>query len=96
MPVQFTSSEQTRPITINPGDLVVADGEWNRRTGSALLRRFANICSRLKADGVVVVPPSNLAKCVEVCEDRLRVDQKTIEALLRGEAMGPTIARLRK
>ncbi|KAK6436147.1 hypothetical protein LTR95_007657 [Oleoguttula sp. CCFEE 5521] len=73
VPVRFTSPKRPEPITINPGDLIVAD-----------------------ADGVVVVPPSVVSRCVELCEDRSQIDQKTKEALLRGEEMGQTIARLRK
>jgi len=60
-------------LTINPGDLVMAD-----------------------ADGVVVVPPAKVELCVEICEDRFRIDELTMEALKKGEPIGPTIARLRK
>ncbi|GAB7336597.1 hypothetical protein MBLNU13_g09854t1 [Cladosporium sp. NU13] len=48
------------------------------------------------ADGVVVVPPSVVTECVKLCEERFQIDRKTMEALLRGEEMGPTIAKLRK
>lgn len=48
------------------------------------------------ADGAVVVPPSLLDKVIELCQERAEIDEKTFEALRKGEAMGPTIARLRK
>lgn len=48
------------------------------------------------ADGVVVVPPGKVEKCVELCEKRAEIDRQTVEALLKGEGMGETIARLRK
>ncbi|KAH0362593.1 RraA-like protein, partial [Aureobasidium melanogenum] len=73
VPVQFTSPTQQTPLTINPGDLILAD-----------------------LDGVVVIPPQHAEKCVEVCEDRFRIDEQTLSALRAGEPMGPTIARLRK
>jgi regulator of RNase E activity RraA len=50
----------------------------------------------LLADGVVVVPPSVVTECVKLCEERFQIDQETMEALLQGEEMGPTIAKLRK
>lgn len=48
------------------------------------------------ADGVVVVPPSVAQECLALCEERFRIDEQTMDALRRGEPMGPTIARLRK
>jgi len=48
------------------------------------------------ADGVVVVPPSLAEKVVALCEERAEIDKKTIEALLNGAEMGPTIKQLRK
>jgi regulator of RNase E activity RraA len=48
------------------------------------------------ADGVVVIPPSKVEECVEICEERSKIDEQTVEALLRGEEMGATLARLRK
>ncbi|KAI7525098.1 RraA-like protein [Hortaea werneckii] len=72
-PVQFTSAEQSEPLTINPGDYIVGD-----------------------ADGVVAIPPSVAQECLALCEERFRIDEQTMEALQRGEPMGPTIARLRK
>ncbi|KAG8629778.1 hypothetical protein KVT40_001397 [Elsinoe batatas] len=48
------------------------------------------------ADGVVVIPPEKIDACREICEERARIDELTMEALLNGEEMGPTIARLRK
>ncbi|KAI1404966.1 RraA-like protein [Hypoxylon fuscum] len=48
------------------------------------------------ADGVVVVPPSLMESIVEICEERAEIDRKTVEALQRGEEMGPTLKRLRK
>lgn len=60
-------------MTIEPGDLIVAD-----------------------VDGVVVVPPAKVEECVEICEARFRIDELTMEALKKGEPIGPTIARLRK
>ena len=72
-PVQFTSPTQHRPITINPGDLILAD-----------------------LDGVVVLPVEHAEKCLELCEERFKIDEQTMAALKSGEPMGPTIARLRK
>lgn len=48
------------------------------------------------ADGVVVVPPSLMESIVQICEERAEIDRKTVEALQRGEEMGPTLKRLRK
>ncbi|KAL1857005.1 hypothetical protein VTK73DRAFT_8153 [Phialemonium thermophilum] len=47
-------------------------------------------------DGVVVVPPSLVDQVVQLCQERKEIDEKTMQALADGEAMGPTIARLRK
>ena len=47
-------------------------------------------------DGVVVVPPGMIEEVAELCAERAGVDAQTLEALRMGEAMGPTIARLRK
>ena len=71
--MEFTSPEQTKPLVINPGDLIVAD-----------------------ADGVVVIPPGKVEECLNICEERSKIDEKTVEALLKGEEMGATLARLRK
>ena len=73
VPVQFTSETQKRPLTINPGDLILAD-----------------------QDGVVVVPVEHAEKCLKICEERFAIDEKTMEALKKGEPMGETLARLRK
>lgn len=73
VPVQFTSETQKRPLTINPGDLILAD-----------------------LDGVVVVPVEHAEKCLKICEERFEIDEKTMEALKKGEPMGETLARLRK
>jgi regulator of RNase E activity RraA len=73
VPVQFTSETQQRPLTINPGDLILAD-----------------------LDGVVVVPVEHAEKCLQICEERFEIDEKTMEALKAGEPMGATLARLRK
>ncbi|KAI5273149.1 RraA-like protein [Aureobasidium subglaciale] len=73
VPVQFTSPTQTRPLTINPGDLILAD-----------------------LDGVVVLPVEHAEKCLEICEERFKIDEQTMAALRAGEPMGPTLARLRK
>ena len=62
-----------QPLTINPGDLIVAD-----------------------LDGVVVVPPSKVDECVQICEERAKIDELTVQALESGEEMGATLARLRK
>ncbi|KAI1387015.1 RraA-like protein [Hypoxylon trugodes] len=48
------------------------------------------------ADGVVAVPPWLIESVVELCEERAEIDRKTIEALKRGEQMGPTLKALRK
>lgn len=47
-------------------------------------------------DGVVVVPPTLMEQVVDLCKERAEVDEKTFEALWKGEEMGATIARLRK
>ena len=47
-------------------------------------------------NGVVVVPPSLLEQVIELCQERFEIDEKTMQALRAGEAMGPTIKRLRK
>jgi regulator of RNase E activity RraA len=47
-------------------------------------------------DGVVVVPPSSMEKVVGLCRERWEIDLKTVEALRKGQLMGPTIKRLRK
>lgn len=47
-------------------------------------------------NGVVVVPPSLLEQAVELCKERFEIDEKTMTALRAGDAMGPTIQRLRK
>lgn len=73
VPVEFTSTEQTQPLTINPGDLIVAD-----------------------IDGVVVIPPNKVDECLELCEERAKIDELTVQALESGEEMGATLARLRK
>lgn len=73
VPVRFTSDAQKQPLTINPGDLIVAD-----------------------VDGVVVVPVECAERCLEICEQRFEVDEKTMAALKAGEPMGATLARLRK
>jgi len=48
------------------------------------------------ADGVVAIPPSLVEQCLQLCEERFEIDEKTRQALENGEEMGPTIARLRK
>jgi regulator of RNase E activity RraA len=73
VPIEFVSPEQTQPLTIHPGDLIVAD-----------------------LDGVVVIPPSKVDECLEICEKRAEIDALTVQALERGEEMGATLARLRK
>ncbi|KAJ5132729.1 RraA-like protein [Penicillium atrosanguineum] len=47
-------------------------------------------------NGVVVVPPTLMEQVVELCQERFDIDEKTMKALRAGEAMGPTIKRLRK
>jgi regulator of RNase E activity RraA len=73
VPVQFTSPTQQRALTINPGDLILAD-----------------------LDGVVVVPVEHAEKCLEICEERSKIDEQTMAALKAGESMGSALARLRK
>lgn len=48
------------------------------------------------ADGVVAIPVDLIPKCIELCQERAEIDEKTMEALKQGEEMGPTIKRLRK
>ncbi|KAI1634717.1 ribonuclease E inhibitor RraA/Dimethylmenaquinone methyltransferase [Biscogniauxia mediterranea] len=48
------------------------------------------------ADGVVVVPPALIESVVDICQKRAEIDELTVEALKRGEEMGPTLKRLRK
>ncbi|KAL4876972.1 ribonuclease E inhibitor RraA/Dimethylmenaquinone methyltransferase [Aspergillus karnatakaensis] len=48
------------------------------------------------ADGVVSVPIEKIEGCVELCQERWEIDEKTRECLENGEEMGPTIKKLRK
>ncbi|KIW08196.1 uncharacterized protein PV09_01126 [Verruconis gallopava] len=48
------------------------------------------------ADGVVVIPSEFAEKCVELCQLRWEIDEKTRECLNNGDDMGATIKRLRK
>ena len=48
------------------------------------------------ADGTVVVPPSLMDQVLTLCQERAEIDQQTFRALRAGDAMGPTIKRLRK
>ena len=47
-------------------------------------------------DGVVAVPAGLVSECLKLCQERAEVDRQTLECLEAGEAMGPTLARLRK
>jgi len=47
-------------------------------------------------DGVVVIPPSKVDELVQICEERAKIDELTVQALEAGEKMGATLARLRK
>lgn len=62
-------------------------GEVSVRTGDIVMG---------DADGVVVVPVEQVEKCIELCQERADIDEKTMEALKTGEEIGPTIKRLRK
>ena len=35
-------------------------------------------------------------ECVQICEERAKIDELTVQALEAGEEMGATLARLRK
>lgn len=48
------------------------------------------------ADGVVVIPPTLVEQCLELCEERWNIDEKTRKCLENGDEMGPTINKLRK
>ena len=43
------------------------------------------------ADGVVAIPTSAISKCIELCEERWEIDQKTLKCLENGDEMGLTI-----
>ncbi|CAG7971480.1 unnamed protein product [Penicillium olsonii] len=47
-------------------------------------------------NGVVAVPPSLVEQVVQLCQERMEIDENTLAALRAGEPMGPTIKRLRK
>lgn len=47
-------------------------------------------------DGVVVVPPRLVDQVVQICAERKRVDEKTLQDLLAGAKMGSTIKKHRK
>jgi regulator of RNase E activity RraA len=47
------------------------------------------------ADGVVVVPPSLTEQVVELCKQRAEIDEKMLQGLANGEAMGDLIKRNR-
>lgn len=47
-------------------------------------------------DGVVVVPPSLAEQVIELCQERLEIDEKTLAALGEGSPMGDAIRRFRK
>ncbi|KAL3464495.1 ribonuclease E inhibitor RraA/Dimethylmenaquinone methyltransferase [Aspergillus heterothallicus] len=48
------------------------------------------------ADGVVAVPVEKMERCVELCQERLSIDEETRRHLEMGDEMGPTIKQLRK
>jgi hypothetical protein len=45
---------------------------------------------------VVVVPPSLIEQVLDLCQERAKIDERTLAALQRGDEMGPTIKRFRK
>ncbi|KAF2011984.1 RraA-like protein [Aaosphaeria arxii CBS 175.79] len=47
-------------------------------------------------DGVVVVPPSLVEQVVQLCEERKKIDERTLDDLNGGAEMGPTIKKYRK
>lgn len=47
-------------------------------------------------DGVVVVPPSLVEECLELCEERWENDEKTKQALDKGEEMGSKNSKVEK
>ena len=48
------------------------------------------------ADGVVAIPADAVPNCIEICEDRWDIDQKTLMHLQKGDEMGPIVKNLRK
>lgn len=48
------------------------------------------------AEGVVAIPIEEVPRCLELCAERAEIDRQTLEHLEQGEAMGPTIRKLRK
>ncbi|GAD96520.1 hypothetical protein ANI_1_792144 [Paecilomyces variotii No. 5] len=48
------------------------------------------------ADGVVAIPLEKTEECLRLCEERFEIDAETKRCLDNGEAMGPTIKKLRK
>lgn len=48
------------------------------------------------SDGVVVVPPSLVDEVVRLCEERKKIDEKTMADLKAGHEMGPTLKKYRK
>lgn len=47
-------------------------------------------------DGVVVVPPSLVEQVVQLCEERKKIDEKTMADLKAGAEMGATLKKHRK
>ena len=47
VPVEFTSPEQTQPLTINPGDLIVADMDGVVVIPPSKVDELVEICDRL-------------------------------------------------
>ncbi|KAF2623201.1 RraA-like protein [Macroventuria anomochaeta] len=47
-------------------------------------------------DGVVVVPPSLVEQVAQLCHERKEIDGRTLQDLLDGAEMGPTIKKHRK
>jgi regulator of RNase E activity RraA len=47
-------------------------------------------------DGVVAIPPEKAEECLELCQSRYDIDEETRRCLENGDAIGPTIKKLRK
>ncbi|KAJ5097508.1 ribonuclease e inhibitor rraa dimethylmenaquinone methyltransferase [Penicillium angulare] len=47
-------------------------------------------------EGVVVTPVSLIDQVIAFCEERAEIDKLTVECLMKGEAMGPVLRKLRK
>jgi len=47
-------------------------------------------------DGVVVVPTSLVEQVAQICQERKEMDEKVMDAVRQGEAMGDSLKKFRK